>query len=319
MRKKLDPELREYLEKLERNTKQVIYDDNLDVEAFRADDRIYVAGLMSAMPVYQSVAVEDIFVPFENHQIPVRVFTPEGLPRPAPAYIYIHGGGFVIGSLRELDKLYRQMAAEIGCKLFLVDYRLAPENPFPIPLMDSYRAVEWVYHNRDQFELDPNIFMIGGDSAGGNLSAVITHKLRAAGKFFLTHQILIVPGLDLTIPDTNSQREFNMGYMLDTEAMIWFRRQYAPEPESWYTPLVSPLRAEDFHGLPPALIFTAECDPLRDEGHLYAQALERAGVQVDSTCFFGMVHPFFVLQRHSERARQASLDMFHKIISVISS
>ncbi len=105
--------------------------------------------------------------------------------------------------------------------------------------------------------------------------------------------------------------------MLDAEAMEWFRRQYAPDPVLWHTPLVSPLLAEDFHNLPPASIFTAECDPLRDEGHLYAQALERAGVEVRYTCYSGMVHPFFVLQRQSEGARQAALDMFHKIRSFI--
>ena len=318
MRKKLNPELREYLEKLERNAKQVIYDDNLDVEAFRADDRIYAAELMNNFPAYDTVVVEDVIVPFEDHQIPVRVFTPEGLPQPAPAYVYIHGGGFVIASLIEFGTLFRQMAAEIGCRLFLVDYRLAPENPYPIPLLDSYHALEWIYRNRDKFELDPGIFIIGGDSAGGNLSAAITQKLRAEGKSYITHQILVVPVLDLTNPDTESQREFYKGYMLDAEAMDWFRRQYAPDPELWQTPLVSPLLAEDFRNLPPAHIFTAECDPLRDEGYLYAQALERAGVEIRYTCYSGMVHPFFVLQRHSEGARQSSLDMFHEIRSFIS-
>ncbi len=187
MRDKLDPELREYLKQLDRSAKQVIYDDHLDVEAFRADDRVYVAGLMSALPVYESVAIEDVFVPIEDHRIPIRVFTPEGLSQPAPAYVYIHGGGFVNASLRELEKLYRQMAAEIGCKLFLVDYRLAPENPYPIPLTDSYHAVEWVCHNREKFKLDPKKFIVGGDSAGGNLSAAITQKLRNAGKPCITH------------------------------------------------------------------------------------------------------------------------------------
>lgn len=143
----------------------MIFDENLDVEKFRVEDRKHVAELMKTLPSYETIAAEDFFVTIEDYQIPVRMFTPDGLPHPMPAYIYIHGGGFVIASLDELDKLFRQMAAEIGCKLFLVDYRLAPENPYPIPLMDSYHAVDWVYSNRDKFGLDPYVFMIGGDSA----------------------------------------------------------------------------------------------------------------------------------------------------------
>lgn len=315
MRELLDPELRQHLEKLDQEGEQLVFDDHLDLEKARADDLVYAASLMEPLPEYANVVVEDFFVPVNDHKVAVRLFTPDGLPDPAPAWVFIHGGGFVFGSIWVLEKFYKQVAAETGCKLFAVDYRLAPENPYPIPLMDCYQVVTWVFAHRDRFGLDEHKFLLGGDSAGGNLTAAVVHKLRDDGKLMVTHQVLIVPALDLASKDSESKQHFSKGFMLDADAQEWFNQQYIPDPELCFTPYVSPLRAADFRGLPTTLIFTAECDPLRDDGRMYAQALERSGVQVHYTCFKGMVHPFFVLQRFSEGARQATLDMLHQVRS----
>jgi acetyl esterase len=247
-----------------------------------------MVGLQGAV---EAVAhVEDRPLPGPAGPIPIRVYAPEG-PRPLPALVYFHGGGWVLGSLETHDALCRTLANAAGCALVSVDYRLAPEHPFPAAPEDAYAATRWIAENAGTIGIDAQRIAVGGDSAGGNLAAVVALLARERGGPRLVHQLLIYPATDAAC-DTASHRDNAQGYLLTTEAMAWFWNHYCPDRARRGDWRASPLRAGDLRGLPPAHVITAEFDPLRDEGEAYAARLRAAGVPVRLERYDGMIHGF---------------------------
>lgn len=209
----------------------------------------------------------------------------------APALVYFHGGGWVVGDLDSHDHLCRQLAGKSGVVVIAVDYRLAPEHKFPAAVEDTQAALRWVAEHAGELRLDATRLAVGGDSAGGNLAAVAALALRDAGGPPLRLQLLIYPALDFTA-DNVSLRENATGYLLSTAAMEQFADWYLPDRASRSDPRASPQRATDHRGLPPACILTAEFDPLRDEALAYAETLRNAGVAVEHRAYPGMIHGF---------------------------
>ncbi len=238
--------------------------------------------------------VEDRVVPGPRGDIPVRIYHPS-LDPGLPVFVWLHGGGWTIGSVEVHDPITRAIANAAGCIVVSVDYRLAPEDPFPAPLDDAWAALQWVAANAAEFGGDPARIAIGGDSAGGNLSAVCALMARDAGAPNLALQLLVYPVTDAAC-DTESFRVNGEGYLLERKQMDWFydcyRRGSGVDPSDWR---VSPLRAASVEGVAAALVITAEFDPLRDEGEAYARRLADAGVPVTSTRYDGMIHAFYGL------------------------
>ncbi len=248
--------------------------------------------------------VEDSAIPGPAGQIPVRVYTPEG-EGPFPLLVYYHGGGWVIGDLDTHEGTCRSISNSAGCIVVSVDYRLAPECKFPAAVEDSYAALQWFAANATSMNGDPTRIAVGGDSAGGNIAAVVAILARDRNGPHLCHQLLIYPVTDVSRLDTDSYRQFAEGYMLTKADMAWFRDLYVRSPEDARSPLVSPVLADDLSRLPPALIITGEFDVLRDEGEAYASRLNEAGVPARHSRYSGMIHGFFSMEGVVGRARDA--------------
>jgi acetyl esterase len=255
--------------------------------------QLAIEGLKPVAGEMEDVAsIEDLRIAGPGGEIRLRVYTPHG-STPGPAMVYFHGGGWVVCDLDTHAVMCSAIARRAGAVVAAVDYRLAPEHKFPAAVEDCYAATRWVAENAARLGIDPQRITVGGDSAGGNLGAVISLKSRDEGGPRIAAQALVYPVTDLSSLDTSSYSEFAEGYHLSRAQMQWFRDHYLRQPEDALNPFASPLLAEDLSGLPPALVITAECDPLRDEGEAFAQRLERAGVAVKFTRYPGMIHPFF--------------------------
>lgn len=249
--------------------------------------------------------VEDRSIPGPCGEIGVRIYTPINTSSNVlSGLVFFHGGGFVLGDLDTHDDLCRVLTNESGFRVISVDYRLAPEHPFPAAVDDCFAATKWAVENAAMLGIDPRRFAVGGDSAGGNLAAVVSQLARDGGPE-IAFQLLIYPVAQLGAPDTPSMRENAKGYFLEKEGMEWFTRLYAPDKDSRHDPRLSPLQAKDLGGLPPAYVITAGFDPLRDEGRDYAYALDKAGVPVTYVNYPGMVHGFFSMRRFIPKAREA--------------
>jgi acetyl esterase/lipase len=246
-------------------------------------------------------AVANRTIPGSAGEIPVRVYTPVG-KGPFPGLVFFHGGGFVLCSLDSHDGQCRALANAAGCVVVSVDYRLAPEHPYPAAPEDCYAATQWVAKNGSELGIDTARLAIGGDSAGGNLTAVTALLARDRGGPPLRFQLLIYPVTDFAF-DTSSYRENAEGYFLTEGMMRWFWDQYLPDVSRGAEPYASPLRAADLSGLPPGLCITAEYDPLRDEGERYAARLREAGVDCRTSCYDGMFHGFFAMGALLDKAR----------------
>lgn len=225
-------------------------------------------------------------------QVLARVYEPDSVP-PAPGLVYFHGGGWVLCDLETHDVMCRAIARLSGAIVVSVDYRLAPEHKFPAAVDDAYAATAWVARHCDELGIDASRLCVGGDSAGGNLATVVAMKSRDCGWPSLALQVLVYPVTDLSSFETQSYVEFAEGHQLTRSLMLWFRDHYLPNVEDGKNPHASPLLAEDLRDLPPALVITAECDPLRDEGEAYARRMQQAGVDVILHRYEGMIHPFF--------------------------
>jgi acetyl esterase/lipase len=233
----------------------------------------------------------------------VRVYTPQG-GGPFPLLVYFHGGGWVLGGLDTHDGVCRQLAHGAGATVMSVDYRLAPEHPYPAAVDDCYAAVAWAGKHGGQIGGDPGRIAIAGDSAGGHLTCVTALRARDEGGPHLVFQIPIYPVTDRAL-DKPSYVENAKGYLLETDAMHWFWGHFLPPGTDEAQPYVSPLRAKDLRGLAPALVITAEFDPLRDEGELYAKRLQDAGVATTLRRFDGMIHGFFGMGAVLDAAKTA--------------
>ena len=249
-------------------------------------------------------SVEDRTISGPAGPIPVRIYAPEPGARPLPLLVYFHGGGFVLCDLDTHDPTCRALAKRAGCVVVSVDYRLAPEARFPAAPEDCFAAARWAAANAASLGADPRRVAVAGDSAGGNLAAVVSILARERGGPALVHQLLVYPVTDWDF-ETCSYRENAEGYLLTRDMMRWFHGHYFAKPEEAADPLAAPLRAPDLRGLPPATVLTAEFDPLRDEGEAYAARLREAGVPTTLTRYDGMFHGFFGMTARIDRAGDA--------------
>ncbi|MER7607755.1 alpha/beta hydrolase [Nocardioides sp. NPDC127503] len=260
--------------------------DTLTVEQNREDLEKAVELTGDAVPMER---VEDA----EINGVPVRVYVPFDAAEPQPCVVYFHGGGWTIGTLDLADTTVREIAAEAGAIGISVDYRLAPEHPFPAAIEDALAVVTAVLRGETDFNIDPEKVAVAGDSAGGNISAVVAQELRGHTPA-LVHQGLIYPVTDLSEMDTASYREFSEGYFLRARDLVWFFDQYI-SPDQREDVRASPARNGDLTGLPTTTLIVAECDPLRDEGEAYGRALAEQGNEVSTVRFLGQTHPFVYL------------------------
>ncbi|MGQ0631994.1 MAG: alpha/beta hydrolase [Sporichthyaceae bacterium] len=236
--------------------------------------------------------IADRAIPGPAGEIPLRIYTPEGAG-PFPILCFFHGGGFVLGDLRSYDGVCKEMAAGAGCIVVSVDYRLAPEHAFPAAPQDAEAALRWVADHAAEIDGDPTRIAIGGDSAGGNLTAGLAQRVREHGGPALVGQLLVYPALRMVGEATASMRDNAEGYFLTVKDMEWFLAQYLTDPEHAHDLLASPALATDLAGLPPALVITAEYDPLRDDGEAYGRALADAGVPTAISRYDGAIHGFW--------------------------
>ena len=261
--------------------------------------------MLDLQPAPQVFRVEDILIPArDGHALPARLYAPRS-DAFLPTLLYIHGGGFTVGSLTTHDVLCRQLSRHGHCAVVSLDYRLAPEHRFPKAVNDSWDALNWLYQHGFRLGLDSTRLAVGGDSAGGTLAAVCALMARDAG-LPLRLQLLFYPGC-IARQDTASHHLFAKGFMLDKETVDWFFDHYIEEADrdDWR---FAPMNAPDHAGLAPAWIGLAECDPLVDEGVQYADMLRMAAVPVDLEIYKGVIHGFITMGRAIPDALQAHAD-----------
>lgn len=261
----------------------------LSVEDARAQ---FAARAVPGMRVDEVAKVVNRDMQGPGGSLALRIYTPKG-EGPFPLMVYFHGSGFVVCSLDTHDGMCRNLCAGSGCVVVSVDYRLAPEHKFPAAVDDALAATRWVAANGSALGGDPGRILVAGDSAGGNLAAVTALRVRDEGGPKLIGQLLIYPVTDYYDSGAPSLDENAEGYGLTKTGMIWFWNHYLRSPADGANPSVSPMRAKDLRHLPPAMVLTAEYDPLRDEGEFYAEKLKAAGVPVVMKRWEGMNHGFF--------------------------
>jgi acetyl esterase len=249
-----------------------------------------INAAMLAPPPRPVEHVLDTMFPGPGGQIPVRIYRPLRAPHPTPALVYFHGGGFVVGSLQSHDAVCRILADEARCVVVSVDYRLAPEHRFPAAADDAVAAFRQVAERAEELGIDARRIAVGGDSAGGNLAAVVSLDTRGE-KVQPVMQLLIYPAVDLTM-SFPSIRSLGKGFFLEQATMEWFVERYVPRVEDRTDPRASPWHHKDVRSVPRAAVFTAGFDPLRDEGDAFARKLAEAGVAVKHVCHRGMFHGF---------------------------
>jgi acetyl esterase len=235
---------------------------------------------------------EDLDIPADHATIPARLLVPEGTPR--GVVVYFHGGGWVIGALPEFETLCRKLAVASGYAVVSVDYRMAPEHPYPAAVQDAWTALRWIDENLDQLAGARVPLVVMGDSSGGNLAAVVAQQARDAGGPSLAMQVLVYPVTDSNV-NTETYTDPANQLLLSRDSMIWFFDLYTPDATTRGNADLCPARASDLSGLPPALVLTAEHDVLRQEGEAYVDALRAAGNEVTHQRFDGQMHGFFTL------------------------
>jgi acetyl esterase len=308
----LDPQIAGLLELLASTGTPAMHEGT--PEQARAAFRALAVGARPAEKVVPVADVSDVTVPGPAGELSARVYRPSA-GGPLPTVVLFHGGGWVIGDLDTHDNMARSICRDCDAVVLSVDYRLAPEAPFPAAVDDAVAATRWAGSHLEELG-GSDVLAVAGDSAGGNLAAVVAQQLRDSGGPAIVAQLLVYPATDV-LGDYASRFDNGEGYFLDLPTMAWFMEQYAADAEHHGDPRLSPMRADSLEGLPPAVVVTAEYDPLRDEGEAYAAALEAAGVRVETRRFDGMIHGFIDMGPHSEGA-QAAVDetcaMFAKLL-----
>jgi acetyl esterase len=267
--------------------------------------RFYLERRSATQPEARDVAeVLNLSATGPHGAIALRLYRPAGAARPAPTLVYYHGGGWTMGDLDTHDVLCRQLADESGFVVAAVDYRMGPEHRFPAAVDDVLAATRWLQAQADTLGLDATRFAVGGDSAGGNLAAVVALAWRDAGESVpLKFQLLIYPATDMRLV-APSHTHNGQGYLLTADTIRYFRSHYIG-PEQYADWRASPLLHADLSGLPPALVITAGFDPLRDEGRQYADALSAAGSPAQYICFERQIHGFITMGRLLDEAHTA--------------
>jgi acetyl esterase len=279
----LDPQVREILDQLQGLGFPGFA--GLDVAQARA-----IVRQLEGPPGELVVSVDDRMVPGPAGDVPVRLYRPAGDGTP-PLVVFFHGGGWTIGDLETHDAMCRALANRSACAVLAVDYRLGPEQRFPAAVEDAWAATRWAAEHAAELGTEPGRLGVAGDSAGGNLAAVVSLMARDAGGPPIGHQLLIYPATDLT-RDWPSYRENAEGYFLTVRDMEWFEGHYLRSTADRADWRMSPAVAADHSGLAPALVVTAEYDPLRDQGEAYGELLRAAGVPVRVVRYPGMIHGF---------------------------
>lgn len=301
----------------------------LDPQAQAVLDMMAAAGL----PPYEQISVEEARARYnasqlggkpepvarvEDQQISgpegplrIRLYTPEGTG-PFPVLVYFHGGGWVLGNIEGSDTLCRALTNAANCVVVSVDYHLAPEYKFPVPAEDCYAATQWVASNTAAFNGDETRIAVGGDSAGGNLAAAVCQMARDRSGPNLVYQLLIYP-ITGYIPNTPSYQENGEHYYLTRAGMVWFWNHYLGNEEGGKNPYAAPLQAQNLNGLPSTMVITAEYDPLRDEGELYANHLQEAGIPTTVIRYPGMIHGFVRMGGAIDQSKKAIDDIAQQL------
>ena len=296
--KTLDPQAREVMNYLTDLNLPPI--DRISPSEARRQYRDVRAALRPPAP--DLFEVRDLAAGGTAGAISLRLYRPaEGV---LPALVYFHGGGWVVGDLDTHDVVCRQIAMQAHAVVIAVDYRLAPEHPFPAAVEDAWSATTWIAAHAAELGIDPKRIAVGGDSAGGGLAAVVALMARDSSKLRLTLQVLVYPVTDLRA-ESASYSSYAEGYFLTRAAMQWYIAQYAPTPRAIEDWRASPLRAPWVHGVAPALVIAAELDPLFDEGEAYARRLRGARVPVEYHRLDGMIHGFLTMGGRIDAANRA--------------
>jgi acetyl esterase len=294
----LDPQLQAARDQRERDNVPPLYEMSL-ADARAADLASIRQGGGAAEPVFE---VTELAIAGPGGDLPLRLYRPSG-SRVLPVLLYFFGGGWVLGTIDTADGVARRLANSSGAMVAVVGYRLAPEHPFPAAVYDCYAALRWVFAHCDEIGADPARLVVGGDSAGGNLAAGVTLLARADGPP-LAGQLLVYPNTD-QLADDDSMRAADDRFLFNRRSVAWYRGHYLSGARDAANPLASPLRAPSLAGLPPALVITAEYDPLRDQGEAYARRLEGEGVPAELIRYPGMAHGFFTMAGTVDASRSA--------------
>jgi len=293
----LAPEIEAFLNRLDALNLPQVWQAPVDEIRRNTQGRTITSG-----PVENILEISNRFIPGPTSDLPVRIYRPT-VATNAPAIVYFHGGGWVLNFLDIYDASLARLANQSGATIIAVNYQKAPEHPFPIPFDDCYATLLWVVANATNLGIDENGIGVAGDSAGGNLAAAVALKARD-NDIALSVQILIYPATDRNF-DTASYKENATGYGLSTQAMQWFWDQYLQGSHHDENPYAIPMRASSFKALAPAIIITAQYDPLLTDGERYAELLHRDGVPVLYKGYEGMIHGFFTNMAVTPTAQEA--------------
>ena len=291
------PEIAAFLKRTEALNLPQVWEAPISVIRRNTQGRTVTSG-----PVEDIYEISNRFIPGPTSDLPIRIYRPT-TETDAPAIVYFHGGGWVLNFLDIYDASLARLANQSGAVIISVAYQKSPEHPFPVPFDDCYETLLWVIANSAELSINPEKIGVAGDSAGGNLASAVAIKARD-NSVSLAFQILIYPCNDRNF-ETDSYRNNSTGYGLSTQAMQWFWDQYLQGDEHDANPYAAPMQATSFKGLAPAIIMTAEYDPLLNDGEKYASLLERAGVSVLYKGYEGMIHGFFSNMAVTPTAQEA--------------
>lgn len=295
MRSELHPQMATAIEDVRHNGLPEWHAMSVD-RARRLENEVFAADGQPAVN-----RIRDRTIPGPAGDVPVRIYRPD-VKTPAPVLVFYHGGGWVLGTLDSVGSICRRLANRTGCIVVSVDYRLAPEHPFPAAVEDAHAALEWVVENAETFSGDSDSVAVGGSSAGGTLAAVAARRARSS-KIDIQHQLLLYPITDYTA-DANPCEDHETG-LLTRSDVEWFWDHYLTDPADGECPAASPLRAEDHSDLPSATVLTCGFDPLCEEGVAYAERLSAAGVAVEHAHYPGMAHGFLSMADSIDAADRA--------------